>query len=104
MPRSSAHDTVDSENAFVKAFSTVLEASAKRLYIGKQWPLWEMFGDRTKGGMKVIKDYLDPLVDDAMRNKAQVQSKGEKEFKTLLDHLVAATDGVYSGLCAGWYG
>lgn len=54
-------------------------------------------GDKTKPHMKIIRGYLDPIVDEALKKKQKGEEKADEEEKsTLLEHLVASTEGVYN--------
>lgn len=56
----------------------------------------EIGGDATGPSMKIIHNYLEPMVDDAL--KAKASQKGEArdatEDGTLLEHLVNTTEGM----------
>ncbi|KAG8961753.1 hypothetical protein FRC00_011399 [Tulasnella sp. 408] len=92
-PRAAAEDIIDNENAFVKAFNAALVAVGYRLYAGGHWRLFEFMGDKTRPHMKVIRGYLDPIIDEALRKKQQnaKEKTDEEEKSTLLEHLVAST-------------
>jgi hypothetical protein len=74
--------------------------------MGHIWPLFELFGDATKKDMDIVRDYLEPIVEEALvkhREEKEGESKGviqhtddEKdaasgERETLLGHLVKET-------------
>ncbi|KAG8981569.1 hypothetical protein FRB90_007160, partial [Tulasnella sp. 427] len=96
-PGSTAEDTMDTENGFVKAFNAALSVVGKRLYAGALWRWFEFFEDKTRPHMKVIHDYLDPIVNDALkkREEKELEEREEKEEQeegnTLLEDLVAST-------------
>ncbi|KAG9044823.1 hypothetical protein FS837_007482 [Tulasnella sp. UAMH 9824] len=93
-PRAVSRDILDTENAFVKAFNAALIAVGYRLYAGGHWRLFEFMGDKTRSHMKVIRGYLDPIIDEALRKKKQSaeEKPDEEEKSTLLEHLVASTE------------
>ncbi|KIO27175.1 hypothetical protein M407DRAFT_233465 [Tulasnella calospora MUT 4182] len=93
-PCAAAGHVTDTENAFVKAFNAALVAVGYRLYAGGHWRLFEFMGDKTRPHMKIIRGYLDPIVDEALRKKKQkvAEKADEEEKSTLLEHLVASTE------------
>ncbi|KAG8976679.1 hypothetical protein FRB90_009077, partial [Tulasnella sp. 427] len=94
VPGEATDDKSDGENAFVSAFNAALDVCAFRVNAGEHWPLWEFKGDRTRSHMKVIYNYLNPIVDEAIRNKKKAEgSEGaEADETTLLGHLVSEID------------
>lgn len=94
-PPGATKSIADTENAFVDAFKVSLESSASRLFVGRQWPLREVKEDATGVSMKVIHDYLEPIVDEALKAKElhKVEEKDVMESGTLLEHLVNTTEG-----------
>ncbi|KAI0629955.1 cytochrome P450 [Trametes polyzona] len=87
---------------FVRAFQDALEATAIRGRFLQSWPLFEFWGDRVKQYLKAVDEFVDPIVEEALRRKAEKVAAGvadEKEGKeqvrddeTLLEHLVKFTD------------
>lgn len=62
----------------------------RRGRIGVLWPLFEIFKERTADDVKVIRGYIEPIVRDAMRKRAEgVESKDD----SLLQHLLTVTQG-----------
>ncbi|KZT71411.1 cytochrome P450 [Daedalea quercina L-15889] len=101
MPLVSEHDKAE---AFATAFSVAEHLCAERVMMGKIWPLWEMRKDKSREHMRVVDEYLHPILEEALRKKSQREreekAKGEKrpeevdgieEEETLLDHLVKFT-------------
>ncbi|KAG9014879.1 hypothetical protein FRB94_009037 [Tulasnella sp. JGI-2019a] len=85
--------------SFSSAFKTALGAYAHRLFIGKVWPLWEISGDKAKDSVRLLHEYIDPIVDRGLSRKGKLGSSAPKEVNcdiddnaTLLDHLVSVTD------------
>ncbi|KAI0747481.1 cytochrome P450 [Fomes fomentarius] len=94
---------------FVRAFQNGLEATAIRGRFLQSWPLFEFWGDRVKKYLAAVDEFIDPIVDDALRKQAKkaplVQNNDldaiEKSDKdqlrdddTLLQHLIKFTDAI----------
>lgn len=93
LPGGASGDLTDGENAFVRAFNAALDVCAFRINAGEHWALWEFKEDRTRSHMKVIYDYLDPIVDEAIREKKQADGgDSETDHTTLLGHLASEID------------
>ncbi|KAG6864002.1 hypothetical protein C0991_001164 [Blastosporella zonata] len=85
-------------NQFAAAFSEAQEAISSRERFGWIWPLAEIFEDKTKKPMAIVRAYLDPIIQDAMAKKAAAHTSGSEEKaaeaahveegETLIDHLV----------------
>jgi hypothetical protein len=93
-PKGSA--TEDVWGSFTGAFETAQQIVTTRARIGKLWPLFELFGDKLEPHVKVIQNWLDPLVKRALDDKLRtgqagvISSIGEKTF---LEHLTDSTEG-----------
>lgn len=90
----------DSNNValdFASAFTAAQTALAKRNMIGGSWPLFELLRDPTTEPMKVVNEFLEPILKDAIAKQQASQglSNADKdaEDETLLDHLVRQTTG-----------
>ena len=96
---------------FVRAFQDGLEATAVRGRYLQSWPLFEFWGDRVKRHLEAVDEFIDPIVDDAVRKskgseKMQAENDEEDDEKSgkdsvrdgesLLDHFVKFTDGACS--------
>jgi cytochrome P450 len=88
----------DSNNValdFASAFTAAQTALAKRNMIGGSWPLFELLRDPTTEPMKVVNEFLEPILKDAIAKQQASQglSNADKdaEDETLLDHLVRQT-------------
>ncbi|KAG9006477.1 hypothetical protein FRB93_008605 [Tulasnella sp. JGI-2019a] len=103
LPGGKPHSTISSNgkdiNQFTKAFTRAMEHIANRNRETGPWQLREIFGDRTRGEMKIMCNLVDPIIDAAVRRKAKVGEKGAPEQegsdgdrKTLLSHLVSETE------------
>jgi hypothetical protein len=101
--QSSPSHNATSELDFSTAFLNAQTAISNRERAGPIWPLGEIWEDKVKAPMKVINEYIEPIVHDALRKRGErdeekkllgVVSQGEKdvgEDETLLDHLVEKT-------------
>ncbi|SJL03745.1 uncharacterized protein ARMOST_07102 [Armillaria ostoyae] len=84
-------------NAFVKAFAKGQEQSAVRLQGGRTWPLREFWVDAVKPSRKVVDEFVQPMLAEALEKKAKgvKASSSEKDIgenMSLLDRLVENTD------------
>lgn len=86
--------------SFPDAFQTVLKATAFRVIVGLDWPLFEFWGDEVERHMKPIHEYFEPILQRALAQGAEkgtIEGKdveeGPEEHETLLDHLVSVTSG-----------
>ncbi|KAI0637982.1 cytochrome P450 monooxygenase pc-2 [Trametes polyzona] len=90
-----SHDHDPSER-FSEAVLGIQHVLAMRLRLGWAWPLAEMFKDKSEEHMRVIDDFLEPILEEAIaKNRATTGEKGksaEEGGDTLLDHLVQLTD------------
>jgi hypothetical protein len=83
-----------SSSQFAEAFSQAQSQIALRTRLTWMWPLFEFWKDKTKDSMTVIYDFIDPILKDALAKKAAGEkSVDSTRSETLLDHLVAQTDG-----------
>ncbi|KAI0671270.1 cytochrome P450 [Trametes maxima] len=97
-----AEEEVHPADRFVRAFQSGLEATSIRGRFLQSWPLFEFWGDRVKQYLKAVDEFIDPIVEEALKQKAAKVRAGvaqEKEGKdhvrddeTLLEHLVKFTD------------
>jgi hypothetical protein len=83
---------------FARAFAEAQEATNFRLRMGMIWAWWELFSSKTKGPMRVVDSFLDPILKAAVakaeRMKLETGPPSEiSEDDTLLDHLVKYTKG-----------
>jgi hypothetical protein len=81
--------------AFAYAFSQAQQGINRRLAIGQTWPLNEILADRTAQHMKVVNEFLDPILKDALekRGTGEFDKNGFADNQTLVDHLVNLTSG-----------
>ena len=93
-PKGSA--TTDLWGSFVGAFEAAQTNITARGRIGRLWPLFELLGDKNEPHVKIIHDWIDPLIKQALVGKAQVKKagiSGSIANKTFLEHLVESIDG-----------
>ncbi|KAG9016306.1 hypothetical protein FRB90_003335 [Tulasnella sp. 427] len=90
LPGRPAEEMTDIGSSFVRAFTKALGICALRINSGSNWPLGEIKGDASRPHMKIIHEYLDPIVKDALSKKKS--GAGSEDENTLLGHLVASTD------------
>ncbi|KAF9526181.1 cytochrome P450 monooxygenase pc-1 [Crepidotus variabilis] len=83
-------------NSFARAFAESQEVISFRERYGWIWPLLEITKDKTHEPMKIVKAYIEPIVNEALERKRstdpEANSKGGEDDETLLDHLVRVTD------------
>ncbi|KAF8585530.1 cytochrome P450 monooxygenase pc-3 [Ramaria rubella] len=90
--------TSHSSDKFAAAFSQAQHQIALRARLTSAWPLAEFWSDRTKNSMKVIHEYINPILDDALaKRNPTVEGKDfpgntvHDRSETLLDHLAEET-------------
>lgn len=95
-----AISSVHPADRFVRAFLSALEATATRGRFLQSWPLFEFWGDKVKQHLTAVDEFIDPIVADALSEKASASAEEDIERKeqvrddeTLLQHLVKFTDG-----------
>ncbi|KAI0824718.1 cytochrome P450 monooxygenase pc-2 [Trametes gibbosa] len=85
----------DASDRFSKAVLGAQRALAMRLRLGWTWPLQEIIKDASEEHMRVIDEFLQPILEEAItknRNPDFVKHSGDEDHETLLDHLVKLTD------------
>ncbi|KAF8528399.1 cytochrome P450 monooxygenase pc-1 [Hysterangium stoloniferum] len=84
-----AGGVVTPANHFARAFADAQISVSRRARLGVLWPLFEIFGDRTAGDMRVVRGFIEPIVQDAMRKRKEGGVAVEKlEEESLLQHLL----------------
>ncbi|KAF8631752.1 hypothetical protein AX15_002208 [Amanita polypyramis BW_CC] len=90
-----------SANAFATAFLEAQRAVACRERYGWIWPLLETLEDKARKPMKIVDEYIEPIVREALTKKRvgafTEKTAGEagerlREGEALLDHLVRVTE------------
>jgi len=95
----SATSVVTPADIFAKAFLQAQEVIADREVYGTLWPIFEILGDKVQGPMKIVSEFVEPIISEALSKKRARGTRKEKndskleEDETLLDHLVDITDG-----------
>jgi hypothetical protein len=79
-------------NTFVRSFDKGQEIAAQRARFGPMWRLLEFWKDEIQPTRKVLNDYVDPILADAIAKKRAGVT--EKDEETLLGHLVQFTEGI----------
>ena len=100
-PEAANYNSGHPSNAFAHAFAESQRQIAFRSYLGDVWPIAEITGDRTKENMRVVNNFIDPIIEAALNKKnetgkgveKQVGETGELGGMSLLDHLVSMTQG-----------
>ncbi|KAG5339747.1 hypothetical protein C0989_003864 [Termitomyces sp. Mn162] len=104
VPPNSVTPQTKRANEFAAAFLQVQEVISRRFLYGSIWPLMEIFEDKTKKSMEIVRAYLDPIIKEAVvknANNAKNVLKGEgtesyvDEGETLIDHLVRLSSAMY---------
>ncbi|KAI0745823.1 cytochrome P450 monooxygenase pc-2 [Earliella scabrosa] len=93
-PNARAARPKSEEADFVSALYEALNATAQRLPLQDAWPLAEFWHDKVEDHKDAIYKFIDPIVADALRRKAEkTPIPGEKisEDETLLGQLVNVT-------------
>lgn len=82
------------------AFSAAMVRVSEREVLGRIWPLFEIFSDKTAAPMKAISEYLDPIIHAAMEKKRLAGPKEKMdedgEGLSLLDDLLNTTSGAHA--------
>lgn len=93
-PKGSA--TEDTWGSFMNAFESAQQNITNRGRLGPIWPLFELFKDKNEEHSKVIRQWLNPLVQQALADKRRLE---EMEVlspitdKCFLQHLADSTNG-----------
>jgi len=87
-----------SNDMFSKAFNQAQYQIALRYRLTSVWPFLEFWKDKTADAMRVIHDFIEPILKDALAKKAAGEKKwplheNNSRSETLLDHLVEQTTG-----------
>jgi hypothetical protein len=85
---------------FVKAFSQGQNLVTARSALGYEWPLSEFWSDKVAPLRKIMDNFTEPLMDDALAKRNLEFSKGadakvDEDNDNLLAHLVRHTQGKY---------
>ncbi len=83
---------------FVKAFSEGQRLAVERFSFGNDWPLFEFFSDKVAPLRRVMDNFTEPLMEDALEKRNIKLSKGADADDSdgngnLLAYLVNHTQG-----------
>ena len=84
---------------FAEAFETCQQNITTRARIGRMWPVLELFEDKNDEHIKIIHDWLDPLVKRAISNHLDAEKNRTDSApdslaeRTFIEHLAASTNG-----------
>ena len=107
-----SHIPSSQADTFTRAFGQAQMLTAFRSRFGEHWPLAEFWKNKTEEQMDVVKEFLNPILTEAINKKHEKIAAGEliitdetkgrevQEGETLLDHLVNYTDGGFFTRCA----
>jgi hypothetical protein len=100
-------------NQFASAFLAGQYDSVRRTGYGPGWPLMEFWKDRVKPHRKVVDQFVEPVLAEALAKRAAVgkgaftdRVKEDTDEATLLNHLINQTQGffpVFSVLMSNTY-
>ncbi|KAJ7131724.1 cytochrome P450 monooxygenase pc-1 [Mycena crocata] len=79
---------------FMDAFGAAMLRISQRQVLGRIWPMFEIFGDQTADAMKVINDYLEPVIHAALEKrlaKPKEKTDENEEESSLLDDMLNTT-------------
>ncbi|KAJ7062902.1 cytochrome P450 monooxygenase pc-3 [Mycena amicta] len=88
-------------NTYVRSFVQSQVFTVQRAALQRQWPLVEFWKDRVKPHRKIIDEFIEPILNEALAKKNKGTQGGEVDGKmtevggeeeTFLSHLVQATD------------
>lgn len=100
-PTADVRDPQREEDGFAAAFYEAQLASARRGKYQDAWGLTEFWGDRVLTHKAGVDKFINPILEDALRKKAEkaaagsVDTKEVSEEDTLLSSLLKVTDGQY---------
>ncbi|KAG7440044.1 cytochrome P450 [Guyanagaster necrorhizus] len=90
-----SHEKTQPE-VFADAFLSALEVLHERGDEAWIWPLYEMFEDKTAAPMSIVNQFIQPIVDEAVKQRNEekhgVREADDAQRDTLLGHLVRETN------------
>ncbi|KAJ7614903.1 cytochrome P450 [Roridomyces roridus] len=100
VPSSTTATATIKPHAVAAAFRDAQLVTASRYRLGEHWPLSEFWKDELTGPVKIIHEYLDPILEEAIAKKRAEEREGKgktadeaaQEGQTLLDHLLTFTE------------
>lgn len=86
----------DEFGTFTQSFEAMQEIVAQRARRGYFWPMHELFTDEMDPHVKVVSEFLNPIVDNAIKNAKKMNEAGLRsstERSTFLEYLADNTEG-----------
>ena len=92
-------------NKFASAFVEGQDSSLRRTGYGQNWPLLEFWKDKVKPSRKVVDQFIEPVLAEALAKRTQGTigdkaypdgAKADLEGDTLLNYLTSQTQGFFS--------
>ncbi|KAF8164792.1 cytochrome P450, partial [Crassisporium funariophilum] len=79
---------------FVNAFTEAQVITASRMRFGVHWQLAEFWRNKLNRPMKIVNNFIDPIVAEAIGRKREMEGTLEKDGdnETLLENLVNSTE------------
>ncbi|KAJ7580631.1 cytochrome P450 [Mycena floridula] len=78
-------------NQFAEAFALGQLHASLRTQSGKHWPLTEMKRDELIPLRKIINEFVDPIIDEALEKRRTLSPDAKEEGESFLAHLVRHT-------------
>jgi hypothetical protein len=88
--------THDSWGSFATAFEMAQQITSRRARLGYFWPVFELFGDKSIPHARAIQQWLDPILNQMLAEKAKLGQAGLNrpvEEKNFLQYLAENTEG-----------
>jgi hypothetical protein len=101
--KSTSIANTDASNAFAGALNLAQVVTMQRGAFGAAWPLTEFWHNRLTAPMRVVRNFLDPILSEAVaRRRANgeekvVETAGEREVQegeSLVEHLLHYIQGM----------
>ncbi|KAJ7598046.1 cytochrome P450 [Mycena floridula] len=85
------HNAEHPANKFAHAFARAQHFASLRSQSGKHGALMEMRRDELRPLRKVINEFVDPIIDEALERQKKLSSDSKEEGESFLEHLVRNT-------------
>jgi len=89
-------------NKFASAFMAGQYFVNLRTRYGSSWPMAEFWKDKVKSHRKIIDEYIEPILTEALANRVGIDGKtlmdremASSDGTTLLSHLINHTQGFF---------
>lgn len=88
-------DRTNEFDIFTEAFERVAVLVTRRGTQGTTWPLMELFEDKTEEPIRIIMDWLEPFVKQAVERRENMKGLqgSDVQDRVFLDFLALQTDG-----------